>query len=233
MAIEWAFLILLAVGAGIADLRPLLIVLVMAIGWVLVMLVELLAWRARPGSVVTEAVADAPVEEPPSPPLQEHVPPSYEFEFAPPATQRPRGVGAPEEAVASERAGSRIAGAASHDYGETAVPPEPLAEPEAGEGLRAPPTPAAAAPEEATAITSTEHEAPPDATAPVADAAEVPTPQASETEEHDRPALDPDDPYAPAPERDRIRQADLRVVHRLEPLKPRPKKRWFGRDRPR
>ena len=31
MAIEWGFLILLAVGAGWADLRPVLIVLVMAI----------------------------------------------------------------------------------------------------------------------------------------------------------------------------------------------------------
>jgi len=45
-ALEVAFLILLAVGLGVADERPLTIVGVMAAGWVVVSLIELLAWRA-------------------------------------------------------------------------------------------------------------------------------------------------------------------------------------------
>jgi hypothetical protein len=45
-AVEAAFLILLAVGLGIADERPLTIVGVMAAGWVLVSLIELAAWRS-------------------------------------------------------------------------------------------------------------------------------------------------------------------------------------------
>ena len=45
-ALEALFLILLAVGAGLADLRPLVIVLVMAGGWVLVALVEFAAERS-------------------------------------------------------------------------------------------------------------------------------------------------------------------------------------------
>lgn len=158
MAIEWGFLILLAVGAAIADLRPALIILVMVIGWVLVVLVELLAWRARPAYAVEEpepvyesppppAVAFEPGEEPP---LQPPIPPSYDFEF-----KRP--------------------------------------------------TPA---PAEDTAVTPT-------------------LPPAEEEEE--RPALDPDDPYAPAPERESLLEADQRVVHRLEPLQPRPKRSWFRR----
>jgi hypothetical protein len=66
MAIEWGFLILLAVGAAVADLSPWQIVGVMAAGWVLVVLVELVAWRARPGYVVTEPVEGPPpaAEEP-------------------------------------------------------------------------------------------------------------------------------------------------------------------------
>lgn len=44
-ALEALFLVLLAVGAGLADLRPLYIVLVMAVAWILVALVELTAER--------------------------------------------------------------------------------------------------------------------------------------------------------------------------------------------
>jgi hypothetical protein len=48
-AVEAAFLILLAVGLGVADERPLTIVGVMAAGWVVVSLIELLAWlSSRP-----------------------------------------------------------------------------------------------------------------------------------------------------------------------------------------
>lgn len=44
-ALEALFLVLLAVGAGLADLRPAVIVVVMAAAWVLVALVELTAER--------------------------------------------------------------------------------------------------------------------------------------------------------------------------------------------
>jgi hypothetical protein len=44
-AIEAGFLILLGVGAGIADLRPAVIVALLAGGWLLVSLIELGVWR--------------------------------------------------------------------------------------------------------------------------------------------------------------------------------------------
>src|SRR5262245_54446591 len=50
-ALELLFLILLAVGAGLADLRPLVIVLVMAGAWVIVALVELAAERSASASM--------------------------------------------------------------------------------------------------------------------------------------------------------------------------------------
>jgi hypothetical protein len=119
MAIEWGFLILLAVGAAVADLRPAHIVLVMAIGWILVVLVELLAWRARPRYVVTEVVADGSPAPPPAvaaqpepalpppppvtlPPVLEAEPaaaPAYEFQFQPPAEEQTAVAPAPEQAA--------------------------------------------------------------------------------------------------------------------------------------
>ena len=44
-ALEALFLVLLAIGAGLADLRPALIVLVMAVAWILVAVVEFTAER--------------------------------------------------------------------------------------------------------------------------------------------------------------------------------------------
>src|SRR5262245_26174309 len=46
-AIEAGFLILLGVGAGIADLRTRVILIIVAGGWVLVSLIELSVWRAE------------------------------------------------------------------------------------------------------------------------------------------------------------------------------------------
>ncbi len=46
-ALEAGFLILLGVGAGIADLRPAVIVALLAGGWVLVSLIEVGVWRAE------------------------------------------------------------------------------------------------------------------------------------------------------------------------------------------
>jgi hypothetical protein len=46
-ALEAGFLILLGVGAGIADLRPLVIVALLAGAWLIVSLIELGVWRAE------------------------------------------------------------------------------------------------------------------------------------------------------------------------------------------
>src|SRR5215468_7774844 len=67
-AIEAAFLILLGVGAGYADLRPRVIIALLAGGWLLVALIELAIWRSQ--SRAAPAVVPAamgPVEEEPEP----------------------------------------------------------------------------------------------------------------------------------------------------------------------
>jgi hypothetical protein len=86
--LEAGFLILLAVVVGFADLSPALIILVMAIAWVLVALIEYFAWRqgprfamasrygatAEPAPVAVheEVAADmAPPPPPPPPPAAE------------------------------------------------------------------------------------------------------------------------------------------------------------------
>jgi hypothetical protein len=71
-AIEAGFLVLLGVGAGIADLRPVKIVAVLVAGWLLVSLVELAVWRAQsrpaaafvppPAEPAPEVEAEAEVE---------------------------------------------------------------------------------------------------------------------------------------------------------------------------
>ena len=62
-AIEAGFLILLGVGAGIADLRTRVIVVLVAGGWVLVSLIELSIWRTE-GRTANPRVAPAPQLEP-------------------------------------------------------------------------------------------------------------------------------------------------------------------------
>ncbi len=57
-AIEAGFLILLGVGAGIADLRTRVIIAIVAGGWVLVSLIELSIWRAE-GRTANPRVAPA------------------------------------------------------------------------------------------------------------------------------------------------------------------------------
>jgi hypothetical protein len=80
--LEAGFLILLAVVVGLADLRPALIILVMAIGWLLVSMIEYFAWRQRavfaaatgsgalaePAPAAQEIVQEEIVEEAPPPP---------------------------------------------------------------------------------------------------------------------------------------------------------------------
>jgi len=78
--LEAGFLVLLAVVVGFADLSPALIILVMAVGWLLVSLIEYFAWRQSlqavrvrydepaPATVVQEVVEDVPQPPPPPPP---------------------------------------------------------------------------------------------------------------------------------------------------------------------
>ena len=68
-AIEAGFLILLGVGAGLADLRSGVIVALLVAGWVLVSLFELAAWRAQ-GRTAARAVTAAPPPPEPEPELQ-------------------------------------------------------------------------------------------------------------------------------------------------------------------
>jgi hypothetical protein len=64
-ALEALFIVLVAVGAGLADLRPALIVLVVAIAWVLVALIEFTAERiARTPSSYLLPTPSAEEEEP-------------------------------------------------------------------------------------------------------------------------------------------------------------------------
>ncbi len=63
-AVEVAFLVLLALAAGLAELGTPWIVLVMTAGWLLVTLVEWLAWRSEvelePSAAAHEPVAQEP-----------------------------------------------------------------------------------------------------------------------------------------------------------------------------
>jgi hypothetical protein len=60
--LEAGFLIALAVAAGFAELSPTTIVLVMAAAWLLVAVIEWLAWREAPR--VTRVVREQPAEAP-------------------------------------------------------------------------------------------------------------------------------------------------------------------------
>jgi hypothetical protein len=77
--LEAGFLVLLAVVVGFADLSPGLIILVMALGWLLVSLIEYFAWRqAQAASLARFEPAPIPaVEEvaPPPPPPPPPAPP--------------------------------------------------------------------------------------------------------------------------------------------------------------
>ena len=103
--LEAGFLILLAVVVGLAELSPALIVLVMAVGWLLVALIEYFAWRQSPGFAtvqryaVAEAAPAAPVAqemvEDPAPPPAPPTPPP-----APPEPDRSAGHAPPGHARA-------------------------------------------------------------------------------------------------------------------------------------
>jgi len=118
-ALEAGFLILLAVLVGLADLRPALIVLVMAIAWLLVALIEYFAWRQSPRfpgvrrSAPAAEPIPAPSEEEAAPlPAQPPPPPPPEEEtlIEPVArAHEPSEAGSPEETIgeADERVAAK------------------------------------------------------------------------------------------------------------------------------
>jgi hypothetical protein len=119
-ALEAGFLILLAAVLGFADLGPALIILIMALAWVLVSLIEYFAWRqgprfaARwtPAAEPSGALAVEEVEErkpPPPPPSRPPAPPPEEETVIEPAAQAEGApeAGSPEESVS--QAGDRVA----------------------------------------------------------------------------------------------------------------------------
>ena len=59
-AVEVAFLALLALAAGLAELETQWIIAVMVVGWALVALVEWLAWRSETATEETSAAAAEP-----------------------------------------------------------------------------------------------------------------------------------------------------------------------------
>jgi hypothetical protein len=79
-AVEAGFLILLGVGAGYANLRPIVIVALLAGGWALVSLFELAVWRAQARPAVVP-LPPPPVAEPepePGPVVEEAPEPAEE-----------------------------------------------------------------------------------------------------------------------------------------------------------
>jgi len=113
--LEAGFLVLLAVVVGLADLDPLLIVLVMLVGWILVSLIEYFAWRqsesammrgfepALAGIGVSEmAASEAPPPSPPPSPAPTP-PPDEETVVEPPTTKEEHAEEPREEAPAEER----------------------------------------------------------------------------------------------------------------------------------
>jgi hypothetical protein len=117
-ALEAGFLILLAVVLGFADLGPALIILIMALAWLLVSVIEYFAWRQGPRFPARFATATQPaaaevageefVEErvaPPPPPQRAAPPPEEETVIAPPSAREQPEAGSPEEteAEADER----------------------------------------------------------------------------------------------------------------------------------
>ena len=177
--LEAGFLVLLALVVGLAGLDPLLIVLVMLVGWILVALIEYFAWRQSQSAIMRgfePAYADVGMSEmaadeapPPPPPTPTPTPP--------PAPAPP-----PEEETIVEPPSAETEEPDSPEEPKQPAEPEQPAE-QHGEEAAASATeePASTEPGEATAFAT----------------------------------------------------ADERIAHRLEPLQPRPRRKWiiFGRHR--
>jgi hypothetical protein len=92
-AVEVAFLVLLALAAGLAELGTPWIVLVMVVGWLLVALVEWLAWRSETDVEPSAAASPEPAtQEPPSWDIDEILAPlpgPQDSTTVPPRDERP------------------------------------------------------------------------------------------------------------------------------------------------
>jgi hypothetical protein len=108
-AIEAGFLILLGVGAGYADLRPAVIVALLAGGWIIVSLIELAIWRSQALAVHTYAPAEpAPVDGEPTQAVEEAAEPAPEDDY-------PLREGAGDSPSEEVEAYTRILGAAPEE----------------------------------------------------------------------------------------------------------------------
>src|SRR4051794_18316738 len=131
-AAEALFLILLAVGAGLADLRPRVVVAVMAVGWLLVSLIEYFVWRAAAQTALrVGTLARRPPEAAPGWSVEEILVPELELEpdgAEPVVPAEPTTVLPPEEAEAPEAEEATEAEAEPVEDAEA----EPVAQPEPG-----------------------------------------------------------------------------------------------------
>src|SRR5438045_3619572 len=126
-AVEAVFLILLAVGAGFANLRAVVIVALMGGGWLLVSLIEVFAWRASTQTALRVSSLPQRAEPQPEWSVDEILVPESELESgeAEPAAE--------PEASAEEAEPEAAAGEAEPEEPglTTVLPAEP--EPEAAE----------------------------------------------------------------------------------------------------
>jgi hypothetical protein len=97
LAIEAGFLILLGVGAGLADLRTAVIVALLAGGWLVVSLIELVIWRAE-GRTLTPRMPPPPEPVAAEPELEVGWPAEHALEDASYPLRADAGRETPEEA---------------------------------------------------------------------------------------------------------------------------------------
>ena len=122
--LEAGFLVLLAAVVALADLDPLLIVLLMLVGWILVSLIEYFAWRqsesammrgfepALAGIGVSEMAASEAPPPPPPPPSPPPTPaPDEDTVVEPPTAEEEHVEESKEEASAEERPATEEPGA--------------------------------------------------------------------------------------------------------------------------
>jgi hypothetical protein len=108
-AIEAGFLILLGVGAGYADLRPAVIVALLAGGWLLVSLIELAIWRSRGRAVQPYSSAEpASIDGEPTAAIEESAEPAPEDDY-------PLRAGAGDSPSEEVEAFTRILGASQEE----------------------------------------------------------------------------------------------------------------------
>lgn len=198
-ALETLFLIALAIGAGLADLATRWIVLIMVLGWLLVALLELTAERLWATVPAWRRPYYSPAVAPPPSVVEAAPEPPAVVEEVVPEPE-PEAEPEPEPEVEPETV--IVSALAVREEIVVVEPePEPALEPE--------PRPEA----------QPEPEPEPDAEAqPAPEAEPEPEPEAERKPE-------PEADTWPEPEHGPV--ADSRP--RLEPLEPRPKRRWFGR----